>query len=91
MNSEFVHAQARSFAERLFRSSGTRQERVRLAFELGHGRQPPEAEFQAAVDFLSSYTGELADANQKQADHRLAAWSALARVILTSNAFLFVD
>ena len=91
MNSEFVHAQARSFDERLLCSSGTRQERVRLAFELGHGRQPPEAEFQAAVDFLSSYTGELADANQKQADHRLAAWSALARVILTSNAFLFVD
>ena len=91
MNSEFVHVQARGFAARLLRSKGTNKERVRLAFELGHGRQPPEGEFQAAVDFLSNYVGQLSTVTQEQTDHRLAAWSALARVILTSNAFLFVD
>ena len=91
LNSEFVHAQARGFAMRLLRSNGTTEERVRLAFELGHGRQPPDAEFRAAVEFLSNCAQELAEANQDETEHQLAVWSALTRVILTSNAFLFVD
>ena len=91
MNSVFVHTQANGLARRLIRSQGTTDERVRLAFELVHGRQPPQAEFQAAVDFIPAYVERLSSTAEDKADRQLAAWSALARVVLTSNAFLFVD
>ena len=42
-----------------------------------------------AMTFLSTYRKKL-DGNNHQGDD-VAAWSALSRVLLTGNAFLFVD
>ena len=91
MNSSFVHQQASGFAKRLLAISVDDDSRIRLAFEMGHGRHPADDEIARSMSFLEDYLQKLAGPGQPQPDHRLAAWSALARVILTSNAFLFVD
>jgi hypothetical protein len=89
MNSKFVHDQADGLAKRIVTAEKTTEQRVRLAFELGHGRQPSKSDFDTAVDFVTTYSQKFSDHNQPASEHQ--AWSGLARVILTSNSFLFVD
>ena len=89
MNSPFVHEQANRFASRIAANSGDDSAKTRWAFETAHGRIPDEAVVKDAVAFASAYRKKLAGENEEEKD--VAAWSALARVLLTSNAFLFVD
>ena len=89
MNSKFVHDQADGLAKRIVTAEKTTEQRVRLAFELGHGRQPSKSDFDTAVDFVTTYSQHFSDHNQPASEDQ--AWSGLARVILTSNSFLFVD
>ncbi len=89
MNSEFVHTQAHWLAHRVAVSAPTVEERVRLFFEIGHGRQPSPEDFKAAVEFVLDYQKQLATADQSTRESK--AWSAFARVVLTSNGFLFID
>ena len=89
MNSEFVHAQAYWFAHRVAVKEPTVKGRVRLFFEIAHGRQPTEEDFNAAVDFVTDYQEQLPDDDQSTRDQK--SWSAFARVMLTSNGFLFID
>ena len=89
MNSPFVHEQAAGFAKRIIGQPGDDVEKVQWAFETTYGRIPAPAVIDAAVAFLSAYRTKL-DGNDHQEDDA-AAWSALSRVLLTSNAFLFVD
>ncbi|MFP6768907.1 MAG: DUF1553 domain-containing protein, partial [Planctomycetaceae bacterium] len=90
MNSPFVHARSEGLAIRLLASPGNPEHVVRRAFEMAHGRLPGDREVQNAVAFVTGYREKLSskDGPRKQ---DLAAWSALARVLLTSNAFLYVD
>lgn len=86
MNSPFVHEQADLFARRILAAADDTPSRVRFAFTAAHGRVPPEPEFQDAVAFVSAYREKLAADDSGQ-----QAWAALARVLLTSNAFLYVE
>lgn len=85
MNSEFVRQQARALAARLKQEAATDQEKIARLFQLAYTRDPRDDERGSLVDFLRSYresqgsppgTGELV---------------ALARVVLTSNEFFFVE
>ena len=92
MNSSFVHKQAEAFAQRLLLTTDSDKARVRLAFEMAHGRIASEAVVENSVTFVDAYRAKLVrqGSNSRQkAD--LAAWAALARVIMTSNAFLYFD
>ncbi|MAI32041.1 MAG: hypothetical protein CMM07_10270 [Rhodopirellula sp.] len=89
MNSSFVHEQASRFANRINDQPGDDLAKVQWAFEMAHGRIPDRAIIDDAVGFLSTYRKRLDGDNHQQDD--VAAWSALARVLLTGNAFLFVD
>ena len=89
MNSKFVHDQANALAQRLLLSAKTTEQRVQLAFEIGYGRQPSKSDFKAAVDFISTYNEQSSGQNPPVSQQEV--WSGLARVILTSNSFLFVD
>lgn len=89
MNSPFVHAQATGFAKRLLTSNTSNEARVRVAFEMAHGRVPDDPEIDNAVQFVARYRDKLADSDRDKSE--VATWSALIRVLLTSNAFLFVD
>ena len=90
MNSPFVHEQANGFARGIAAVEADDLTRIRWAFETAHGRIPEDAVVQDAVAFASAYREKLADSDPT-GEHDLAAWSALARVLLTSNAFLFID
>ncbi|MDP6444811.1 MAG: PSD1 and planctomycete cytochrome C domain-containing protein [Pirellulaceae bacterium] len=90
MNSPFVHEQANGFARRMTAAPGDREEKIRFAFETAHGRAPPAADLEAAVRFFAGYRERLGTTTDAAAREN-AAWAALARVLLTSNAFLYVD
>ncbi len=87
MNSPFVHQQAEAFAHRLVKAPGDDVTRVRLAFNMAHGRVPSEAETSDALAFIAAYRQKLASLAKLPDD----AWAGLAHVLLTSNAFLYVD
>ncbi|MDC0316997.1 PSD1 and planctomycete cytochrome C domain-containing protein [bacterium] len=89
MNSPFVHEQAGSFANRINNQPGDDLAKIQWAFEMAHGRIPEQAVIDDAVAFLSIYREKLGSDNHQEGG--VAAWSALSRVLLTSNAFLFVD
>ncbi len=91
MNSPFVHTQAEAFARRLLATSGTDSERIKLAFEAAHGLAADETTINDAIAFLKTYQAKAAERGVKPDQQPLTAWSAFARVLLTSNAFLFVD
>jgi hypothetical protein len=91
MNSPFVHAQAEAFAGRLLAAPGDDAGRVRLAFETAHGRVPDDAAAADALAFLKAYRAKAADRGLKPDQQSVAAWAALGRVLLTANAFLYVD
>ena len=63
---------------------------MRWAFETVHGQVPEDAVLRDAIEFVSAYREKLAG-NEAIGEKDIAAWSALARVLLTSNAFLYVD
>ncbi|MDG2014236.1 MAG: DUF1549 and DUF1553 domain-containing protein, partial [Pirellulaceae bacterium] len=89
-NSPFIHEQAEKFAKRIMAISGDDQAKTTWAFETAHGQVPENSAVQDAAAFVAKYREKLASENPKM-NQELAAWSALARVLLTSNAFLFVD
>jgi len=91
MNSPFVHQASAAFAERLLLETSDPVTRVVTAIEMAHGRAAGSEEVQRVLNFLDSYHETLRK-NQTAADQEeLKVWSAVARVLLTSNAFLYVD
>ncbi len=91
MNAPFVHEQSESFALRLRAAPGDDATRVRLACEMAQGRVPAEAEVSGDLAFMAAYQQKLAAQGIPSDKQTAAAWAALARVLLTSNAFLYVD
>jgi hypothetical protein len=83
MNSPFVHQQSEALAHRLMSAGSDDAVRVRLAFELTHAHLPTTAEINDALSFVSEYRAKVADP--------VEAWAGFARVLLASNAFLYVD
>jgi hypothetical protein len=88
LNSGFVAARARGLADRLRRECGSDDvQRVERAFLLAAGRPPDETELATARWFLGSqpcrYPG--------RADARERAWADLCQMLLSSNAFLYVE
>jgi len=90
MNSPFVHTQAEGLAKRLLSSHRDSETRVRVAFELAHGRLPASSQLKDAIAFVAGYQQKLSKSHVVPERHH-AAWSALMRVLLTSNAFLYVE
>ena len=91
MNSPFVQTQSEAFARRLLATPGDDTARVRLAFELAHARVPSSTETSDALAFLNAYRTKLTGLEKPPANDAELAWAGLARVLLTSNAFLYVD
>lgn len=88
MNAPFVHEQAAAWVEVLKKTIPDETQRLKLAFVQATGSEPTEVELKDAQDFLQSYKQQLGDPSPAG---ELAAWNAYARVLLTSNGFLYVD
>ena len=90
MNSKFVQDQATQFAKRIAGVPGDDRHRIIWAFETVHGQIPKESMVQDAIEFLHSYRLRLHQ-TESQNNQVIDSWSALARVLLTSNQFLFIE
>jgi hypothetical protein len=88
LNSEFVRARGRAFAERLARQAGDDgPARIGLAFRLACGRLPFDDEREACERFLAKQREVYA--KDEHADKR--AWTDLCQMIFAGNAFLYMD
>ncbi|GAA5506348.1 PSD1 and planctomycete cytochrome C domain-containing protein [Novipirellula caenicola] len=91
MNSAFVHEQSEAFAKRLIATPGDDASRIRLAYESVLGREATDAEVNETLSFLDIYHRKLATADSSEPANSIVAWAAFARVLLSSNEFLYVD
>ena len=85
LNSEFIHKQAKLFAERLVKETGPRlEDQIRRGLHLALGREPEESE----VIMHASFTNSL------EAEHGLTPQEALIDFCLVAynlNEFVYVD
>jgi hypothetical protein len=91
LNSEFVHEQAALFADRVTREASQEADRIALAYRLAFGRSPATDELQEARDYLRQVSQRLAETSLPDNQRTRAAWASFVRVLLSGNAFLFVD
>ncbi len=91
LNSPFVLEQADAMARRLLASPGEDADRVRLAFEAAHTREAAPGEVADVLAFIDTYRQKLASLQKPAPDPQVAAWAGLTRVLLTGNAFLYLD
>ncbi len=100
MNDPFVHAQAEQLIERVQVSA--EEDRLNGLYRIVFQRQPTAQEQMAAKSFMARYRQSIdlaspADSTQPEttasllAERELAVWQAYARVVLSSNEFLYVD
>jgi hypothetical protein len=83
LNSPFVAARAASFGKRIEAAAAGDDDRIRYGFETAYGRLPRESELRDTAAFLKRY--------QSIHDGSTSAWTALARALLSSNEFFFLN
>jgi hypothetical protein len=82
MNDPFVHAQAKAFAARIQKESNDDAARIERAHVLLYGRAATDDEVKAATEYLAKVTKLKPSA---------VAWESLARALLLSNEFVYVE
>jgi mono/diheme cytochrome c family protein len=87
MNDPFFHARAEKLAERVLAKPDA--ERIGELFRIVLQRPPTERDRAFATKFLDRYRAALGTG--PGAELTKASWGALARVVLASNEFLFVE
>ena len=91
LNSPFVHKQAQGFASRLIKASSDQGRRLQLAFEQVYARPPGEVETKRLAEFSERPMKILSAENIPAPKRELEVWSGIARILLTSNEFIYVD
>ena len=94
MNSPLVLGESRALAERMVQATGVDESgRVALLYRDVYGRSSTAAETARDLRFLARYQTDLlsSQANVTLAEARLRAWQALARVLMSSNEFVYVE
>ncbi|HTU90288.1 MAG TPA: PSD1 and planctomycete cytochrome C domain-containing protein [Gemmataceae bacterium] len=91
MNNPFVTEQAKALATRLLRGSPELRQRVRQGYELAWGRLPVDSEIEAVRHYLERYEQELGRLDVPLQTRELEAWTSLARMLLGTNEFVYVD
>ncbi len=91
MNDPFVHGVAGRFAEKVYASGRDDRERLRFAYALAYARPPTPAEEEVCADYLRRYAERLAAEGAAVERRAHLAWASLARVLLGSNEFIYVD
>jgi hypothetical protein len=89
LNDPFFHDCAAAFARRVTSASDDDRARLDAACELALQRPATDAEQRRAAAFLTEAAPQFTDV--PEAERRNAAWTALARVILGGNEFVYLD
>lgn len=88
LNSEFVRSRSKAFAKRILNEvDGPLSTKIPYAFEVAIGRPPSSEELRFATEFLEHQPAEYP--NQTDADER--AWVDFANLLLSINAFLYIE
>ena len=88
LNDAFFHGQAEAVARRLL-AQPDESARLSELFQIVLQRDPTAAERASVLGFLSNYQQAIADT--PAAEQPLLIWSACARLLLSSNEFLYLD
>ena len=91
LNSPFVREQSTSFARRMMEHTADPQGRLRFGYELALSRPPVEDELAEMTAYVDSYAADLRKSGMADDKAEQAAWSSVARTLLGSNEFLYVD
>ncbi len=91
MNDPFVHEQARRFAGRLIAAHEQAGERIQMAYQLAFCRLPTGEEVRRGNEYLQSCEVALLQSGLPMDQAPPAAWASYARVLFSSNEFIFVD
>lgn len=90
-NSELVEEQSRGLAKLLMAAEADPQRRVQLAYQRVYLRSPNDRELERATNFIDEDCQLLAEEGVPADQRPLLAWASFARILLTSNEFLFVE
>ncbi len=88
MNNPFVRQEAEGFARRLRNISSDESRRAHWAITLAWNRPPKEGEIESCLAYVHRVAEQCAGPSD-QREHE--AWTSLAKVMLASNEFLYVD
>jgi hypothetical protein len=91
MNNAFVEAQASGLAKRLLAASALDAERLSLAFRLAWSRSPSPVEEARLREFLRTAAEAMASTDRSRESREQELWTAVAKVMLTANEFLYID
>lgn len=85
LNDEIVHRMAEKFAARVQSWSDDSRGRIQFLFQSAFGRPAGDDEVMLLEEFLASYRGS---GDSPQGEN---AWIAIARSMIRSNEFVYVD
>ena len=91
MNDPFIREQSAAAAKRIMNHCVDDPGRIDYAIELIWSRPAQSSEVESALGYLDRFTAEAKRVGLSGDDARLEAWASYARVLLTSNAFFYVD
>ncbi|MEX2558476.1 MAG: DUF1553 domain-containing protein, partial [Pirellulales bacterium] len=91
MNNPFVSRQAEGFARRLLAESADASGRIDLACQTAWGRPARPEEIERGLQYIHEYAAELARQGMATDQIEPAAWTSYARIVLTSNEFIYLD
>ncbi len=91
MNDPFAHEQAAAWAKRLEAVSVGDAARIDRAYREAFARPATRREVALGEQFLDACRSALADAGVPAEDRARAAWASYARVLMSSNEFVFMD
>jgi hypothetical protein len=91
MNNPFAHEQALKFADRIYTAAPDQSARVSFAYQLAFGREPAAEELQAAQHHIDQVIDGLRETPVPPDERSRTALASFARVLFSSNEFVFVE
>jgi Protein of unknown function (DUF1553) len=91
LNSPFVHEQSTRFARTLLEQRSDPRARARLAYLRVYGRSPSTPELDRSLEYVCRYEQALSAEGFAPDRRAVESWSSLARALLASNEFIYLD
>ena len=91
LNNPFVHRQASLFAARVIQEQPDDSGRLQQMYRLAFARPATTDESHSAREFLDQCRFELTKTAIPEKNYRQLAWESLARSVLGSNEFIYID
>ncbi|MEZ6091340.1 MAG: PSD1 and planctomycete cytochrome C domain-containing protein [Pirellulaceae bacterium] len=90
INGEFVARQANAFSQRYVNLSD-REERLRAMWQMSLSRPVEEWELKSAIEFIENFTAQRVAEGDTAEQASDQAWTSVARTLLASNEFIYID